>query len=162
MARNSWVYSYAAARIKNPRSRKKGIPPKSKAGIPNASRIKAVMVRLTMHLAHRLRYPSIATVTLSEGLQSAVIFLSVEIRPIGRCDIPFRIGCLPDQKVAAAQLTRRADDQIRVRDAGSVHIPADQFVIDLVRRNGILDHMLDGIDNFIPAAIVEGHVQHQP
>ena len=77
------------------------MPPNNMAGNPIAASPKEVISLLRIgYLKFPRRYLSISPVTVSKSLQSTAIFVLVKIRPKGRCDIPFRVGGLPDEKIA--------------------------------------------------------------
>ncbi len=66
-------------------------------------------------------------------LQRQAQLLFIKIRPINRREEPLGIGPLPDQEVAAAQLARSADDQVRIRHAGSEQVLVDLLCGDFFR-----------------------------
>src|SRR5574337_91133 len=132
------------------------------AGTIRRSNNKAVMVLLTMSLvSHGLGDPAVAAVALTVSFEGAAIFFFSEVRPIGGSDVPLRISCLPDQKIADAQLARSADDEVGVGHAGSIEILIDQLIRDLLGLDAVPHHLLDGLDDFVASAVVPGDVQDE-
>src|SRR5579883_2468235 len=62
--------------------------------------------------------------------ERSVKFSAAKIRPECFRYINLRIGDLPKQEVADAQLAAGADQQIRIRQPGGVKVFADNFFID--------------------------------
>src|SRR5947209_13127582 len=88
-----------------------------------------VAVRLRQYLLGSLHEPPLP---LAEPQECLVQLSRVEIGPQNIGNVEFRIGNLPQEKVADAVLTARPDEQIRVREVGAVEVTADRGLVDVL------------------------------
>jgi len=80
---------------------------------------------------------------------------SIEIRPQRFGDEDFRVGNLPEKKIADAHFTAGADEEIGIGKVGSVEMARDLFLGDgLTMVVGLGEDGIHGVHNFSAAAVV--------
>ena len=85
--------------------------------------------------------------------------LGAEVGPQNVTDVDLRVADLPEQEVAEAALVGRADEQVRIGQAGGVQRTGDDPLVDVVRLDPTLQHSRrdspDGVDQLnFDAAVV--------
>src|SRR6267378_5825805 len=103
---------------------------------------------------------AIPTLPLLEFFNSLEQVHTAKIRPQGLCDVDFRVGQLPQEKIAEAHFAAGSHDQIRIRQPARVEMLADQLLVYFQmiqaaiagRRFG---HRTKRIDDLTAGAIVE-------
>ena len=76
-----------------------------------------------------------AGVLLQRGIELGL----AKVRPEGRGDDQFRIGDLPEQKIAHAHLAAGANQQVGIREPGGVKILGDGLLVRVKSRKAILN-----------------------
>ena len=87
---------------------------------------------------------------------------SPEVGPEHVVEDQLAVGQLPEEEVGDAVLARCADDQVRVGLIGVVEVGPEGALADLVGRDAFGHDLLDGIDDFGPAPVVERHGERAP
>src|SRR5581483_8454600 len=99
--------------------------------------------------------------TATELVEGASEFSDIKIRPVHVCGPIFRVCRLPEQKVAEANFTSRANDQIGIGHPGGVEIRGDHFLRDVGRVHALCHDSPHGANDLRPGAVVERHVHDQ-
>src|SRR5580658_1325207 len=88
-----------------------------------------------------------------------------EIGPERGGDDQFRVGNLPQQKIADAHLAAGADEKVRVRIMTGVKVLRNQLLVDFRRLQlpflDLLRHAADGLDYFCAGAVTERQNQSE-
>ena len=63
---------------------------------------------------------------------------------------------LPEHEVRDPPLTGGADQQVDVRQLGRIEPRGDRVLVDVRRRDAVGDQPARGVDELVPAAVVEG------
>ena len=108
-------------------------------------------------------FPTVVDGLLLQGSDTLLMtqFIRTEIWPKRGCKIPLCISPLPYQEITTAQLARSSDDQIRIWHARRIQILADQIFSNIFGVSAILDHLFDGKNDLITAAIIKSHIEYQ-
>src|SRR5688500_4004187 len=120
------------------------------AGRPTTASPRAVRVRLSITgLIFVRRDFAITAITLSKYFQGTAIFVLVEVRPISRRDVPFRICSLPDQEIAHTQLSRGTNDEVWIGHTRRIEIATDEIVGHILGGDPILHNILNRVHDLI-------------
>src|SRR5690242_7023295 len=92
-----------------------------------------------------------------------------EVRPERLAEVELAQCALPEQEATEALLTRRTNDQVRVRLALRVQVPGDVFDVDAVGQlldrhalRGFLEEQrADRVGELTPSAVPDGDVDEQ-
>ena len=79
--------------------------------------------------------PSKPAFPLLIALQNLVKLILAKVRPIGRGDINFSIGNLPQQEIADAHLPTGSDQKVRIRYVSGIKVLSDSIRVNRIRVN---------------------------
>src|SRR5438067_12897532 len=85
-----------------------------------------------------------------------------EIRPQRLRAVKLGVGRLPEQEVAESHFAGRADDQVRIGEPASVQVTRQGAFVELRQVRPLLRQFVDGIDDLLAAAVIDGDVEDGP
>src|SRR6476661_3922230 len=95
---------------------------------------------------------------VEDGLQEII---GSEIGPEHRAEKELGVRGLPDQKIAHPHFARGPYDEIRIGEIVGIEMAGERFFRDFVGRGAGRDQRPHGVDQFLPAAVVERQRQHK-
>src|SRR5437879_1859671 len=180
MARVSCQYSISPAPRTTPTAAYTQMDPAIKAASTRAISTAAVMIRIGM-LDRRATAAGVwpaSTSAASIGdllgpcpktahaplvrAQRLVEVGSAEIRPQRLRTVKLGVGRLPEQEVAESHLAGRPDDQVRIGEPASVQVTRQAAFVELRQVRPLSRQFVDGIDDLLPAAVIDGDVEDGP
>src|SRR6516162_11638709 len=138
------------------------------AGQPSNIFATATMrVSVTRRAPPTRRSTAVAAAALLEGPDRAQKVDLAKGRPQDVGKIELAVGALPQQEPGETDLPARADDQVRIRQTGSVEMAGDGFgsnAFDRLRQCRLLGHLAveqgaNGVGNLLTTAIRDSDVE---
>src|SRR5512135_1341926 len=121
----------------------------------------SAILRLGQLFADHAKAAFAALIVADRGVQ----LVAAERRPEFLADENVRVGKVPEEEIADAELAARADQQIRIGNAGGGKVRGHKAVVDRCRVKslceGVLDDPFHGARDFPPAAVTQGEDQCQ-
>src|SRR5437868_5602653 len=118
-----------------------------------------VSVSLCAERYRRWLDAAVASIALLVGEDRFEQVAAAEIRPQRLGDPDFRVGDLPEEKVADAHLAAGPDQQIGIGLAGGVEELAEAPLVEIVGGHAGGDRAARGVDDLGAAAVVQRDVE---